>query len=200
MNRIRNAVRVLSPSIDSMAVGRLASELSEMEEQLQHWLECLPPTLQFSPPLVSHPPANEVELVRLVRERYVEARELLCRAHLYLCIHVPLDSRMVESYGEKASEALRLAVYRIETENPFFRHPGSWGSCRIRFNHALCLIGAARAKAEDINAAAHIAMPENWVEAVEAVVERLKLWGEEGAGIRELSLTLEWLMSSQAWH
>jgi hypothetical protein len=175
---------------------RLVSALADLEHQLQHWLDCLPPLLSFTPPLISLPTSDEPELVRLVRERYVEARELLCRAFLYLCVHVPLEREFVETYGQKASESLLLAVYRLETENPFFRHPGSWGSCRIRFNHALCLIAAARAKSQGLQSARHVVLPDEWMPSVRRVLERLKLWSEEGAGIRELSLILEWLMQS----
>jgi hypothetical protein len=90
-------------------------------------------------------------------------------------------------------------VYRIETENPFFRHSGSWGSCRIRFNHALCLIAAFRAKSNDTNSAAYISLPPTWADSVFSVIERLNIWSEEGAGIRELGLILEWLMEDETW-
>ena len=199
MNRIRNAVQVLSPDIDKPAIEKLTSMLSKLEDQLQQWIDCLPPTLQFYPPLQSQPPPDEHELVRLVRERYVEARELLCRPFLYLCIHAGIDPGVEELYGKNASEALLLAVYRIQTENPFFRHSGSWGSCRIRFNHALCLVAAFRAKSNGIKSASYISLPVGWADSVRSVIERLKIWSEEGAGIKELSLLLEWLMEDKTW-
>ncbi|KAL7785440.1 hypothetical protein V8C43DRAFT_317729 [Trichoderma afarasin] len=197
MNRIRNAIRILSPDVDTPVIEHLTFTLSKLEGQLQQWIDCLPASLKFSLPLTSQPPADEHELVRLVRERYVEARELLCRPFLYLCIHVPLEHRLIQPYGKRASEALQLAVYRIQTENPFFRHPGSWGSCRIRFNHALCLIAAIRAKARGVEAAAHITIPPTSVDSIHVVIERLQVWSEEGAGTGELSLLLEWLMQSE---
>ncbi|KAL6822573.1 hypothetical protein J3E69DRAFT_337485 [Trichoderma sp. SZMC 28015] len=197
MNRIRNAIRILSPDVETPVIEHLTFTLSKLEGQLQQWIDCLTASLKFSLPLTSQPPADEHELVRLVRERYVEARELLCRPFLYLCIHVPLEHRLIQPYGKRASEALQLAVYRIQTENPFFRHPGSWGSCRIRFNHALCLIAAIRAKARGVEAAAHINIPPTSVDSIHAVIERLQVWSEEGAGTGELSLLLEWLMQSE---
>lgn len=132
--------------------------------------------------------------MKLSRERYVEVRELLCRAYLYLCIHVPLDPGMAALYGVKASEALLLAVYRIQTEVPFFRHPGSWGACRVRFNHALCLIAGFRAKLTQRPSAEYVTIPPDWADCVRVVIERLKIWGQEGGGIKELSVLLEWLM------
>ncbi|KAJ5454186.1 Glycoside hydrolasesuperfamily [Penicillium daleae] len=196
LNRVRNAVRVLSPDIDLPTIKVLAETLTQLEGQLQQWVDCLPPTLRFNMPLSSAPVPKEGELMKLSRERYVEVRELLCRAYLYLCIHVPLDPGMAALYGVKASEALRLAVYRIQTEVPFFRHPGSWGACRVRFNHALCLIAGFRAKLTQRPSAEYVSIPPDWADCVRVVIERLKVWGEEGGGIKELSVLLEWLMHS----
>ncbi|KAJ5817486.1 Glycoside hydrolase superfamily [Penicillium robsamsonii] len=194
LNRARNAVRVLSPDIDLPTIKVLAETLTQLEGQLQQWVDCLPHTLRFNMPLESAPGPKEGELMKLSRERYVEVRELLCRAYLYLCIHVPLDSGMAALYGVKASEALLLAVYRIQTEVPFFRHPGSWGACRVRFNHALCLIAGFRAKLTQRPSAEYVSIPPDWADCVQVVIERLKIWGEEGGGIKELSVLLEWLM------
>lgn len=194
LNRARNAVRVLSPDIDPPTIKSLAETLTQLEGQLQQWVDCLPHTLRFNMPLESAPGPKEGELMKLSRERYVEVRELLCRAYLYLCIHVPLDPGMAALYGVKASEALHLAVYRIQTEVPFFRHPGSWGACRVRFNHALCLIAGFRAKLTQRPSAEYVTIPPDWADCVRVVIERLKIWGQEGGGIKELSVLLEWLM------
>ncbi|KAJ5962536.1 hypothetical protein N7501_007477 [Penicillium viridicatum] len=194
LNRARNAVRVLSPNIDTPTINTLAETLTQLEGQLQQWVDCLPHTLRFNMPLESAPGPKEGELMKLSRERYVEVRELLCRAYLYLCIHVPLDPGMAALYGVKASEALLLAVYRIQTEVPFFRHPGSWGACRVRFNHALCLIAGFRAKLTQRPSAEYVTIPPDWADCVRVVIERLKIWGQEGGGIKELSVLLEWLM------
>ncbi|GJN74822.1 glycosyl hydrolase [Purpureocillium lilacinum] len=194
LNRARNAVRVLSPDIDIPTIKVLAETLTQLEGQLQQWVDCLPLTLRFNMPLESAPMLEEGELMKLSRERYVEVRELLCRAYLYLCIHVPLDPEMTAQYGVKASEALRLAVYRIQNEVPFFRHPGSWGACRVRFNHAACLIAGSRAKLARHPSAEYVRVPPDWAECVRVVIERLKIWGEEGGGIKELSVLLEWLL------
>ncbi|KAL4787305.1 glycosyl hydrolase family 3 N terminal domain-containing protein [Aspergillus varians] len=194
LNRVRNTVRVLSPSLDITSIKQLSGTLSHLEEQLHQWVICLPPALRFNMPLESHPPPNEPELVKLVRERYVEVRELLCRAYLYLCIHTSLDRDLAALYGTKATESLLLAVYRIQNEVPFFRHPGSWGACRVRFNHALCLIAAFRAKVDDITSAEYVSLPACWAKCVQIVIDRLKIWGQEGGGIKELSILLDWLM------
>ncbi|KAF3385148.1 putative beta-glucosidase H [Penicillium rolfsii] len=196
LNRARNAVRVLSPDIDVSTMKNLAETLTQLEGQLQQWVDCLPHALRFNMPLESAPAPKENELMKLSRERYVEVREMLCRAYLYLCIHVPLDPGMAALYGVKASEALRLAVYRIQTEVPFFRHPGSWGACRVRFNHALCLIAGFRAKLTHRPSAEYVTVPPEWADCVRVVIERLKIWSEEGGGIKELSVLLEWLMHS----
>ncbi|CAI7643794.1 unnamed protein product [Penicillium manginii] len=194
LNRARNAVRVLSPDIDLATIKNLAETLAQLEGQLQQWVDCLPHTLRFNMPLESAVRPKEDELMKLSRERYVEVRELLCRAYLYLCIHVPLEPGMATLYGVKASEALLLAVYRIQNEVPFFRHPGSWGACRVRFNHALCLIAGFRAKLTQRPSTEYVNIPPDWAECVRVVIERLKIWGEEGGGIKELSVLLEWLM------
>ncbi|KAL2814483.1 hypothetical protein BJX63DRAFT_420819 [Aspergillus granulosus] len=194
LNRVRNAVRVLSPTIDLPTIKQLAGTLCHLEDQLHQWVICLPPALRFNMPLESRPPPQEPEMVKLVRERYVEVRELLCRAYLYLCIHTSLDRELAAAYGTKATEALLLAVYRIQNEVPFFRHPGSWGACRVRFNHALCLVAAFRAKIDEIPSAEYVSVPVSWAGCVRVVIERLKIWGEEGGGIKELSILLEWLM------
>lgn len=197
LNRVRNAVTVLSPTMDSPTASRLSDALQKLENQLQQWLECLPPALRFGPPPDSHPPPNEPELVKLVRERYVEVRELLCRAYLYMCLHggTRLDRAQAEIYGAKASEGLQLSVYRIQTENPFFRHPGSWGACRVRFNHALCLIAAFQARYAGVKSAEFVSMPATWKEGVGIVSHRLALWSDEGGGIEELGTLLDWAMS-----
>ncbi|KAL4734992.1 glycosyl hydrolase family 3 N terminal domain-containing protein [Aspergillus similis] len=194
LNRVRNTVRILSPSLSIPAIKQLSGTLSQLEDQLHQWVICLPPALRFNMPLESRPPPKEPELVKLVRERYVEVRELLCRAYLYLCIHTSLDRELAALYGTKATESLLLAVYRIQNEVPFFRHPGSWGACRVRFNHALCLIAAFRAKTDEIASAEYVSLPVNWASYVRVVIERLKIWGQEGGGIKELSFLLEWLM------
>lgn len=194
LNRARNAVCVLSPDIDLATINALAETLSQLEAQLKQWVECLPHTLRFNMPLESSPAPKEGELMKLSRERYVEVRELLCRAYLYLCIHTPLDPGKAALYGVKANEALLLAVYRIQTEVPFFRHPGSWGACRVRFNHALCLIAGYRAKVAQLPSAEYLSIPSGWADLVRVVIDRLKIWGEEGGGIKELSVLLEWLM------
>ncbi|KAL4874764.1 hypothetical protein BJY04DRAFT_224672 [Aspergillus karnatakaensis] len=194
LNRVRNAVRILSPTLDIQAIKQFTTTLCHLEEQLHQWVICLPPALRFNMPLESRPPPQEPELVKLVRERYVEVRELLCRAYLYLCIHASLDRELAAMYGTKATESLLLAVYRIQNEVPFFRHPGSWGACRVRFNHALCLVAAFRAKVDEIPSAEYVSLPVSWAGCVRVVIERLKIWGQEGGGIKELSILLEWLM------
>jgi hypothetical protein len=40
----------------------------------------------------------------------------------------------------------------------------------------------------------YVNIPPDWAECVRVVIERLKIWGEEGGGIKELSVLLEWLM------
>ncbi|KAI9376197.1 hypothetical protein BJX61DRAFT_531032 [Aspergillus egyptiacus] len=198
LNRVRNAVRILSPDLDIPAIKELAGTLNQLEDQLHQWVICLPPALRFNMPLESRPPLLEPELTKLVRERYVEVRELLCRAYLYLCIHASLDRELAALYGPKATESLLLAVYRIQNEVPFFRHPGSWGACRVRFNHALCLIAGFRAKIDEIPSAEYVSVPVSWAGCARVVIERLKIWGQEGGGIKELSILLEWLMQGIA--
>ncbi|KAJ5984749.1 hypothetical protein N7522_011945 [Penicillium canescens] len=114
LNRARNAVRVLSPDIDLPTIKVLAETLTQLEGQLQQWVDCLPHTLRFNMPLESAPGPKEGELMKLSRERYVEVRELLCRAYLYLCIHVPLDPGMaalchssgIRGHGEDVESGL----------------------------------------------------------------------------------------------
>jgi hypothetical protein len=197
LNRTRSAATLLSPEIDPLTSARLHENLAKSEHQLQQWLDCLPPTLRFAVPPDHLPPPGEPELVKLVRERYVEVRELLCRAYLYLCLHggERLTPSQIEEFGRYASMGLRLCVYRIQTEYPWFRHPGSWGACRVRFNMALCLIAAVRGKAMGIESASHIMVPPNWMECVSLVQERLDVWSDQGAGIGGLANTLEWLVS-----
>lgn len=196
LNRTRSAATLLSPAMDSFTASQLADILQKLEDQLQQWLDCLPAALRFNIPPETFPPPDEPELVKLMRERYVEVRELLCRAYLYMCLHggMRLTRSQVETFGIQASAGLRLSVYRIQTENPFFRHPGSWGACRVRFNHALCLIGAVRGKNAGLESAIHVVVPPAWRECVSMVRHRLSTWSDQGAGIRELSILLDWLM------
>ncbi|KAL7816114.1 hypothetical protein V8C44DRAFT_324015 [Trichoderma aethiopicum] len=195
LNRTRSAATVLSPTIDSLTAAQLAETLQKLEGQLQQWLDCLPPALRFHIPPETHPSPDEPELVKLMRERYAEVRELLCRAYLYMCLHggMRLTRSQAETFGAHASLGLRLSVYRIQTENPFFRHPGSWGACRVRFNHALCLIAAHRGKQAGVESAAHVLVPPMWRECVDTVQERLETWADQGGGIRELGVLLDWL-------
>lgn len=196
LNRTRSAATMLSPTVDSHTASQLADTLQKLEGQLQQWLDCLPSALQFIIPPDSRPPLDEPELVKLMRERYAEVRELLCRAYLYMCLHggMRLTRSQAETFGAHASLGLRLSIYRIQTENPFFRHPGSWGACRVRFNHALCLIAAYRGKEAGIESAAHIVVPPLWRECVGLVQERLHVWSDQGGGIRELGTILDWLL------
>lgn len=198
LNRTRTAATLLSPSITSQTASRLADTLQNLEEQLQQWLECLPPALRFNLPPDTFPAHDESELVKLVRERYVEVREILCRAYLYMCLHggSRLLPSQIESFGARASAGLRLSVYRIQTEVPFFRHPGSWGACRVRFNHALCLIAAHRGKDRNMESAAWVVVPPLWRECVSMVQDRLQAWSHEGAGISEMCIILDWLVKS----
>ncbi|KAL7894290.1 hypothetical protein HDV63DRAFT_396774 [Trichoderma sp. SZMC 28014] len=196
LNRTRSAAAMLSPTVDSHTASQLADTLQKLEGQLQQWLDCLPSALQFNIPPDSRPPPDEPELVKLMRERYAEVRELLCRAYLYMCLHggMRLTRSQAETFGAHASLGLRLSIYRIQTENPFFRHPGSWGACRVRFNHALCLIAAYRGKQAGIESAAHVVVPPLWRECVGLVQERLHVWSDQGGGIRELGTILDWLL------
>jgi hypothetical protein len=113
-----------------------------------------------------------------------------------MCIHggIRLTQSQAEIFGAHASAGLQLSVYRIQTENPFFRHPGSWGACRVRFNHALCLIAAARAKKAGVKSAVHVAVPDSWRECVTMVRHRLDIWSDQGGGIKELRMLLDWLV------
>jgi hypothetical protein len=196
LNRTRSAATILSSTIDSLTASQLADTLQKLEGQLQQWLDCLPPALRFHIPPDSRPPLDEPELVKLMRERYAEVRELLCRAYLYMCLHggMRLTRSQAETFGAHASLGLKLSVYRIQTENPFFRHPGSWGACRVRFNHALCLIAAFRGKQAGMESAAHVVVPSMWRECVGLVQERLEIWSDQGGGIKELGMVLNWLM------
>ncbi|KAL7941116.1 hypothetical protein V8C42DRAFT_335802 [Trichoderma barbatum] len=196
LNRTRSAATILSSNVDSLTASQLADTLQKLEGQLQQWLDCLPPALRFHIPPDSHPPPDEPELVKLMRERYAEVRELLCRAYLYMCLHggMRLTRSQAETFGAHASLGLKLSIYRIQTENPFFRHPGSWGACRVRFNHALCLIAAFRGKQAGVESAAHVIVPPLWRECVDMVQERLETWGDQGGGVRELAVLLDWLL------
>ncbi|KAL7783603.1 hypothetical protein V8C37DRAFT_397002 [Trichoderma ceciliae] len=196
LNRARSAATMLSSTIDSFTASQLADTLQKLEGQLQQWLDCLPPALRFHLPPDLRPPPDEPELVKLMRERYAEVRELLCRAYLYMCLHggMRLTRSQAETFGAHASMGLELSVYRIQTENPFFRHPGSWGACRVRFNHALCLIAAFRGKQAGIESAVHVIVPPMWRECVTMVQERLEIWSDQGGGVRELAILLGWLM------
>ena len=69
LNRLRQAAARLSPDIDSPTASQLAETFHQLEGQLQQWLECLPPSLQFRPPPNSLPAQDEPELVKLMRER-----------------------------------------------------------------------------------------------------------------------------------
>lgn len=200
LNRTRTAATMLSPTIDSPTATRLGDTLQNLENQLQQWLECLPPALRFNLPPDAFPSPDESELVKLVRERYVEVREILCRAYLYMCLHggTRLTPSQIESFGARASAGLRLSVYRIQTEVPFFRHPGSWGACRVRFNHALCLIAAVRGTELNVESAACVVVPPLWRECVSMVEDRLQAWSNEGAGISEMGVILDWLVKSPA--
>lgn len=195
LNRARHAAARLSPDIDSRTARQFAETFKPLEYQLQQWLECLPPCLQFSLPPDSLPPADEPELVKLMRERYVEVRELLSRAFLYICLHAGsrLTPAQARTYGAKASAGLRLSVYRIKTEKPFFRHAGSWIACRVRFNQALCLLAAVRGKELRLDSAAFVNIPPNWWECVQAVKRRLETWSDQGGGTEELATLLRWL-------
>lgn len=194
-NRVRHTIALLTPDIDCAGAFHIAEVLQRYEVDLQHWLDCIPTPLRFNVPPYSWPEANEPELVKLTRERYVELRELLCRAYLYICIHAgtSLTPLQTETYGAHASAGLLLSVYRLQTEKPFFRHMGSWLACRIRFNHALCLLAAARAKELGIASAARVAMPPSWQHCIGMVQDRLEVWSDQGAGIAELAVLLEWL-------
>lgn len=196
MNRARHAATSLHPEIGSSAAAGLAETLHELEDQLQQWLECLPPALQFNVPPDSWPETDEPELVKLTRERYVEVRELLCRAFLYICLHAGprITDSQARMYGAKASYGLRFSIYRIQTEKPFFRHAGSWVGCRARFNQALCLVAAARGKQLGVESCAYLAIPPMWREHVEMARDRLEIWSDQGAGVEELATLLNWLL------
>ena len=199
LNRARHAATRLSPDINSSTAGQVADSFQQLEYQLQQWLECLPPSLRFSPPPDSLPLPDEPELVKLMRERYVEVRELLSRAFLYICLHggSRLTQVQARAYGAKASAGLRLSVYRIKTEKPFFRHAGSWIACRVRFNQALCLFAAVRSKELRIDSALHVRVPSNWWECVKKVQDRLETWSDQGGGTAELATLLKWLTGYQ---
>ncbi|UKZ74653.1 hypothetical protein TrVFT333_002323 [Trichoderma virens FT-333] len=168
LNRTRSAATVLSPNIDSLTASQLADTLQKLEGQLQQWLDCLPPALRFHIPPESHPHQTSLNSSN--------------------------SCASAETFGAHASLGLRLSIYRIQTENPFFRHPGSWGACRVRFNHALCLIAAFRGKQAGVESAAHVIVPPLWRECVGMVQERLETWGDQGGGIRELAVLLGWLL------
>lgn len=150
----------------------------------------------FNIPPDSWPQLDEPQLVKLMRERYVEVRELLFRAFLYMCLHGGnrLTHEQARAYGAKASAGLRLSVYRVQAEKPFFRHSGSWIACRVRFNQALCLIAAARGQELGLQSAAYIVVPPTWRECVGMVQDRLETWKDQGAGISELAHLLSWLV------
>lgn len=196
LNRARHAATQLTPDIDTSTATRLAESLHRLEDQLQQWLECLPPALRFNLPPDLLPPPHEPELVKLMRERYVEAREFLYRVFLYICLHGGdrLTHRQTVAYGARASAGLRLSVYRIQTERPFFRHMGSWIACRVRFNQALCLVAAARGQEQGLESARDVVVPPMWRECVGAVRDRLQIWSDQGAGVPELTKLLNSLL------
>ncbi|KAG9250354.1 uncharacterized protein F5Z01DRAFT_629750 [Emericellopsis atlantica] len=196
LNRARHAATMLSPNIDSITAARVADIMHQLEGQLQKWLECLPPALRFNVPPDSWPAPDEPELVKLMRERYVEVRELLYRVFLYICLHggTRLTHAQAKMYGAKASAGLRLSIYRINTERPFYRHAGSWIACRVRFNQALCLLAAVRGLEMAIESAAYVAVPPTWRECVCMVRDRLETWSDQGGGVGELALLLGWLL------
>jgi hypothetical protein len=196
LNRTRHAAAGLSSTIDSVSASQVTDTLHQLEDQLQQWLECLPPALYFNVPPDSWPAPDETELIKLMRERYVEVRELLCRAYLYLCLHggKRLTQAQMQMYGAEASAGLRLSIYRIRTEKPFYRHAGSWIACRVRFTQALCLIAAARGKENGVESALYVDVPSDWLECVNMVQERLETWSDQGGGIAEMASLIKWLV------
>ncbi|KAK8130498.1 glycosyl hydrolase [Apiospora kogelbergensis] len=197
LNRVRHQAARLRPDISTHQASSIANSINHLEAQLQRWVECVPPGLQFYLPPDSQPPLDEPELVKLLRERYVEVRELLCRVFLYICIHAGgcLTPAQAQAYGAQASAGLQLSIYRIQTERPFFRHVGSWIACRVRFNQALCLIAAVRAKERlDFASAAHIVVPGEWRDCVRTVRDRLEVWKDQGASVPEMVRILDQLI------
>lgn len=186
-------------TIDSFAAAKITDTLRHLQDQLQQWLECLPAALQFNIPPESWPAPEETELIKLMRERYVEVCELLCRGYLYICLHggTRLTQDQMQIYGAQASAGLRLSIYRIRTEMPFFRHAGSWMACRVRFNQALCLIAAARGKELGVASAVYVDVPLDWRECVGLVQERLEIWSDQGGGIPEMAQIVRWLVSGE---
>ena len=206
VNRARHASSKLRPDINAAGAAHVAASLWHLEGQLEQWLACLPAALRFTVPIEAGPaaveagvastPEPEPQLVKLMRERYVEVRGLLCRGFLFLCVHggSRLSAEQAIAYGGAASVGLRLAVYRIRTERPFFRHMGSFMACRVRANHALSLLAAARARDLGVPSARHVVVPPCWRESVVAVRDRLEIWADHGAGIPELAALLTWLL------
>jgi hypothetical protein len=199
LNRTRHAVTGLSRGVDSVSAARITETLRHLRVDLQQWLDCRPPALQFNVPPNAWPEPVENELTKLMRERYVEVSELMHRAYLYICLHggTRLSPGQMHEFGAEASAGLRMNVYRIRTEKPFWRHAGSWISSRVRFNHALCLLAAARGKDMGIASMAYVELPPDWFECVSLVQERLAVWSDQGGGIMEMAGLLDWIMNGK---
>jgi hypothetical protein len=117
---------------------------------------------------------------------------------LYICLHggSRLTTDQVRHFGAEATTGLRFNIYRVRTEKPFWRHGGSWIACRVRFNHALCLIAAARGKELGIASTLCLDLPPDWLECVSLAQQRLRVWSDQGGGIAEMAGLLDWLMST----
>jgi hypothetical protein len=189
-----NSLGSLHQTSSTHEIQLLINDLNKHEDSLQQWYDCLPPSLSSTLPHELEHPGQEDELVQLLRERYMQALEQLRRPYLYFCLHVQLDDETRELSTQRANECLRLAAYRLQTEKPFCRHPGSWGSCRIRFNHALFSVAAFKGKAMGRESAQDLQLPPSWEGLVRLAIDRLKVWQTEDAGIAELSILLEWLL------
>lgn len=71
---------------------------------------------------------------------------------------------------------------------------GSWIACRVRCNQALCLVAAARGRERGLASAQGVTVPPAWRECVGAVRDRLAVWADQGAGVPELVVLLDWLL------
>ncbi|KAL2830036.1 hypothetical protein BDW59DRAFT_29634 [Aspergillus cavernicola] len=182
-NRVTAALHPLDPEEwVKTPVHHLQRIAEELDAQVVQWAENFPPIVRLS--------ADDTadELSYYLHSRYLDLRERIWRPFLYLGAHSKPQDPNLLIYVRNAGLCLDMIFKHIHICFIRHRHHGSWFAGRSLFTKGLLVLVAARSP--------NIAMPANWMMAMDTCITGLRYWEDEAPDLRAARLTLQRIYQS----
>lgn len=165
----------------SMPIHRMIRVAQELESQLTQWHNHIPETV--TTPQSPFSSLQSEELHSMVQFRFLDILERIYRPFLYLALHLPDSSPILQLIGPHVEKCLDACLQDAAKGSHRHRHHGTWYQNRSVFAKCLLLLAAVKSR--------RIHVPAGWRDAVCKTMLGLKFWQKEAPDLGKAGEILE---------